>query len=61
MQVTTDTLTGKPFRWNSSVIVVMKDGRKIKVPARHTSRTATHLHPSRTPLALLAKLNGDTA
>jgi hypothetical protein len=57
MRVTTDTHTGKPFRWNDTCVVVTDDGRKVVVPARYTSREARHLHPSRVPTSLLAKLN----
>lgn len=57
MRTTTDTLTGKPFRWNSTVVFEMRDGQKIIVPARYTSSTAVWLHPGRTPAALLASLN----
>lgn len=52
MRTCKDNLTGKPFRWNTTVIV---DG--VTVPARSTSRTATHLHPHRVPPALLHELN----
>lgn len=56
MRTTTDTYTGKPFRWNATC-VHQKDGKFIRVPARYTSRTAEWLHPSRVPAKLLAELN----
>jgi hypothetical protein len=56
MRVTTDTLTGKPFRWNTTVDYVI-DGRRVVVPARMGQTFATHLHPHRVPAKLLAKLN----
>jgi len=59
MRTTRDTLTGKPFRWNSVDIYEAPDGTRTFVPARYTSTTATWLHPTRTPVLLLAKLNRD--
>ncbi len=57
MKVTTDTHTGKPFRWNSTVLYRLDDGRELFVPARYSSRTATHLHPTRVRAEVLARLN----
>jgi hypothetical protein len=51
-RVTTDTLTGKRFRWNHTVVYAGHT-----VPARTTARSATWLHPSRVRPALLAALN----
>jgi hypothetical protein len=51
-RVTTDTLTGKKFRWNHTVVFAGHT-----VPARSTARRSTWLHPSRVPPALLAELN----
>lgn len=47
-----DTLTGKRFRWNDTVMI-----SQLTVPARTTSRTATYLHPHRVPAHLLFELN----
>ena len=52
MRTTTDTYTGRPFRWNMTVEV-----GGIDVPARCTARTLTYLHPDRVRPALLALLN----
>ena len=57
MKTTTDTFTGKPFRWNSTCIYRSDEGQEIIVPERITSRTSEMLHPSRVPASLLAKLN----
>jgi hypothetical protein len=57
MRVTTDTLTKRPFRWNTTAFARTTDGEQVLVPARCTSRTFVHLHPSRTPAKLLAELN----
>lgn len=57
MRRTIDMQTGKPFRWNTTVVYATKDGRNIIVPARMGTRTATHLHPDRVPPSLLAALN----
>lgn len=57
MRSTRDRLTGTRFRWNTTVAVTGMDGRRVIVPARCTSRTATHLHPDRVDPALLARLN----
>lgn len=56
MKQTTDTFTGKPFRWNGT----MRAGH-LNVPARCTPQTAKHLHPHRVPAGLLAKLNPQVA
>ena len=56
MRTTTDTLTGKPFRWNDTVRV-KSDGHLIRVPARCTARSSTHLHPDRVLPKLLLELN----
>lgn len=52
MKTTIDTLTGKPFRYNTTVLYQGK-----VVPARVTSCSATHLHPNRVSAELLAELN----
>lgn len=52
MKVTIDQLTGKVFRWNSTVFYC-----GYIVPARETKCKSTHLHPSRVDPALLRKLN----
>jgi hypothetical protein len=57
MRVTKDTHTGKPFRWNTTIVHVAPDGTRTVVPERQTSRTAEWLHPSRVPPKLLAELN----
>jgi hypothetical protein len=57
MKVTTDTFTGKPFRWNSVCWVELKDGRAGYVPQRCTTRGCEWLHPDRVPEKLYAKLN----
>lgn len=57
MKTTTDTLTGKPFRYNSTDIHVSEDGTRTVVPARYTQSDAIWLHPNRTPAKLLARLN----
>jgi hypothetical protein len=59
MKITTDLYTGKPFRWNTTVLHRAPDGKLTTVPARSTSRSSTWLHPSRVPAALLAELNPD--
>jgi hypothetical protein len=51
-RVTTDTYTGKRFRWNETALL----GGWV-VPARCTSKTFTELHPDRVPAKLLAELN----
>jgi hypothetical protein len=56
MRTTTDTFTGKPFRWND-VVEVLQGGHLVRVPARMTTRTFTYLNPSRVPAELLATLN----
>lgn len=56
LRITTDTLTGKPFRWNDTVQVNTATGPVI-VPARYTTRTAEHLHPDRVTPRLLRELN----
>jgi hypothetical protein len=56
MKTTKDTLTGKPFRWNSTCFLKTARGDFV-VPERMTSRTASYLHPSRVPAHLLAQLN----
>lgn len=56
MKTTKDTLTGKPFRWNSTCILKTAHGDFV-VPQRMTARTAAYLHPSRIPERLLAELN----
>lgn len=56
MRTTTDTLTGKPFRWNTTVRCTY--GRKQwQLPCRCTTRTNTWLAPDRVPAKLLAELN----
>lgn len=60
MRTTTDTLTGKPFRWNSTCTFQDYDGTRTTVPQRMTGRTCTFLHPSRTLPALLRELNPTT-
>jgi hypothetical protein len=57
MRTTTDTLTGKAFRWNITCEAYDDQGRKVTVPARLTKTTSVHLHPSRVLPALLAQLN----
>ena len=57
MKTTTDTLTGKGFRWNTIVTFSYPDGATIKVPGRCTSSTEDFLHPARVRPALLAELN----
>lgn len=57
MKRTIDTLTGEPFRWNTTVFYELKDGQCWVVPARCTLRNMDHLHPGRVPAKLLAKLN----
>jgi len=52
MKRTTDRLTGKPFRWNDTVIYM-----GYRVPARITSRGEVHLAPDRVMPDLLDKLN----
>ena len=52
MKVTTDTHTGKPFRWNTTV-----EYFGFVVPARSTPLVDTCLHPARVPVKLLRKLN----
>ena len=56
MRTTTDTYTGKRFRWNTTASVDHQ-GRQVIVPARCTNRDFIHLHPERVPAALLAELN----
>lgn len=57
MRVTTDTLTGKPFRWNTTSVLKTQDGQSWCVPERQTATSATFLHPARVPAKLLAALN----
>ena len=52
MKTTTDTFTGKPFRWNCTTEV-----HGVTTPAYETTRAATYLHPDRVPADLLNKLN----
>lgn len=56
MKATTDTLTGKAFRWNGTCTLKTSRGDFV-VPQRCTSRTSEYLHPSRVPANLLATLN----
>lgn len=56
MRVTKDTHTGRPFRWNATVLY----GGLI-VPARVTRQGTEHLHPTRVPAELLVKLNPGSA
>lgn len=51
-RTTTDTYTGKPFRWNETV---RYDG--YVVPCKSTKNDSVWLHPSRVPDDLLAELN----
>ena len=60
MRTTTDTLTGKPFRWNSTCVHIADDDTRLVVPQRMTTRDANWLHPSRVLPSLLAKLNPKT-
>lgn len=53
MRATIDTLSGKRFLWNDTVSI-----EGVRVPARYTTRSSTHLHPSRVSKKLLAELNG---
>jgi hypothetical protein len=55
MRITRDTHTGKRFRWN--ITATWPSVGNLCGPARCTSRTATELHPTRVPLALLTELN----
>ncbi len=57
MKTTTDTYNGTRFEWNETVCYQLRDGTRWNVPARQTSSTAMHLHPSRVTPRLLAKLN----
>lgn len=57
MKTTTDTFTGKPFRWNSTCQYELNDGQRWVVPQRMTNRTAMWLHPERVVPRLLAALN----
>ncbi len=52
MRTTTDTYTGKRFRWNTTALMY-----GWIVPARMTSRGFTELHPDRVPPKLLRELN----
>jgi hypothetical protein len=52
MRKTTDTKTGKPFRWNVTILI---DG--LRVPARRTSRGRAHLTPDRVLPQVLWRLN----
>jgi hypothetical protein len=52
MRKTTDTKTGKSFRWNIAILV---DG--LWVPGRRTSRGTAHLQPDRVLPNLLWRLN----
>ena len=52
MRTTTDTRTGKRFRWNTTVKV---DG--LLVPAGSTRRKSTWFHPNRVSKQLLRELN----
>jgi hypothetical protein len=58
MRTTTDIYTGKRFRWNETVI---ERDSGLLTPGRATTRSATHLHPSRVPRRLLVELNGEPA
>ena len=53
MRTTTDTLTGKPFRWNCTVRLI----EGVVVPARETRNDLRYLHFERVPAKLLAELN----
>jgi hypothetical protein len=57
MRTTTDTYTGKRFRYNGTCAYTLRDGSKWIVPQRMTTRTCEWLHPGRTPDKLLAALN----
>jgi hypothetical protein len=52
MKTTTDTFTGKRFRYNEIVSYL-----GFKVPGRTTARTSTHLAPGRIEPKLWARLN----
>jgi hypothetical protein len=52
MRTTTDTYTGKPFRWNEEVRF-----KGFVVPCRSTTRDSVWLHPARVPDKLLRELN----
>lgn len=55
MKSTTDTYTGKRFRYNETVRYM-----GLNVPARMTKTSSTHLAPDRVPATLLATLNPTT-
>jgi hypothetical protein len=57
MKTTTDTYTGKRFRWNETV---RETRTGLLTPSRCTSRDSTWLHPGRVPVALLRELNPGT-
>jgi hypothetical protein len=57
MRTTMDMQSRKAFRWNTTVCHRNDDGSHTFVPARCTSQSLTHLHPSRVPAKLLAELN----
>jgi len=56
MRTTTDTFTGKPFRYN---YVLFVDG--VQTVGRITRRTNVWLHPTRLPEKLHGSLNPATA
>lgn len=56
MRTTTDTYTGKPFRYNQFVTSKSGDGW-VNTVGRITSRTNVLLHPDRLTPAMFAKLN----
>lgn len=61
MRSTTDTYTGKPFRYNQIVAVDMfrstERRRRVNTVGRITSRTNQFLHPDRLTPAMFAQLN----
>jgi hypothetical protein len=61
MRSTTDTYTGKRFRWNETVLIAYPNGTRIATPSRLTTRDSIHLDPSRVPVDLLAELNPEIA
>ena len=52
MRVTTDTYSGKPFRWNETIVMY-----GIVTVSRVMKTKTVDLHPSRVPVRLLNELN----
>ena len=59
---TFDRVTGRPFRYNTTVLyetASIRGKAKWRVPAYMTSESAEHLHPDRVDQKLLKALNPD--